>query len=171
MSDESGIELAVRLKMATARLARLLRQQSQTDLTLSQQAILATINDHGPMTPSELAAREQVAAPTITRAVARLEQAGLVTRLRDDSDRRFVNLSITAEGNARLTSARTRRNAWLALRLRELDTEQRDRLSAAVEVIERLAEAPLPPTDDDHTEGDGVSPTRTRPRPRPAELS
>ena len=58
----------MRLRMAIARLARNLRQQSDSELTPSQQILLATILDHGPATPTELAAREQVSAPTISRA-------------------------------------------------------------------------------------------------------
>jgi DNA-binding MarR family transcriptional regulator len=139
-SDNDQIELAMRLRMAIARLARNLRQQSDSELTPSQQILLATILDHGPATPTELAAREQVSAPTISRALGGLEEQHLVSRRPDETDGRVTKVLITDEGRTQLTLARTRRNAWLAQRLGDLDKKDRERLTAALNVLERLTE-------------------------------
>jgi len=59
-------------------MARRLRQEAGTDLGPSQVAALATVERHGPLSPSELADRERIKRPTATRIVSHLEAAGLV---------------------------------------------------------------------------------------------
>ena len=81
-------DLAVRLRLAITRTSRRLRQEAGTGLSPSLTSALATIDNHGPLTPSELAARERVQRPTATRLVARLEAAGWSQRAADPIDRR-----------------------------------------------------------------------------------
>ena len=81
-------ELAAQLRLVITRTARRLRQEAGTNLGPSQTAALATIERHGPLTPSELADIERVQRPTATRIVARLEEEGLVDRVADPVDRR-----------------------------------------------------------------------------------
>src|SRR3712207_8170996 len=52
-------DLASRLRLDIARMARRLRQEAGASLSPSQTAALATIERHGPLTPSELASRER----------------------------------------------------------------------------------------------------------------
>ena len=84
--DLSG--LAAHLRLVITRTARRLRQEAGTDLGPSQTSALATIERHGPLTPSELARMERIQRPTATRIVARLEVAGLVGRVADPADGR-----------------------------------------------------------------------------------
>src|SRR5919112_2598533 len=79
--------LAAQLRLVITRTARRLRQEAGSDLSPSQTAALATIERHGPLTPSELATRERVQRPTVTRVLARLEEAGLIDRAADPQDR------------------------------------------------------------------------------------
>ena len=88
MRTSSQADLAVRLRLAIARTARRLRQEAGGELSPSQAAALATIDRHGPLTPSELAARERIQRPTATRLIARLHEAGLVDRAADPEDGR-----------------------------------------------------------------------------------
>jgi len=74
--DLSG--LAAHLRLVITRTARRLRQQAGTDLGPSQISALASIERHGPLTPSELAEIERIQRPSATRIVARLEEAGLM---------------------------------------------------------------------------------------------
>ena len=87
-STSADHELATRLRLAIARSARRLRQEAGTDLSPSLTAALATIERFGPLTPSELATRERVQRPTVTRLVCRQEEAELVTRAADPADGR-----------------------------------------------------------------------------------
>ena len=66
---------------------------------------------HGNPTLGELAAIEQVQPPTMTRIVAGLAEAGMVTRVADANDRRSARVRTTPAGSARSNGsapARTR---------------------------------------------------------------
>ena len=131
-------ELAARLRLAIARMARRLRQEAGTDLGPSQLAALATIERHGPLAPGELAERERIKPPTATRILGRLADAGLLERVRDPDDRRCSILSITGEGRALLRRLRARKTAYLAQRLSRLDPDDVAALERAADVIEAL---------------------------------
>lgn len=133
-------ELASRLRLSATRLARQLRQQASTALTPTQYSALVSIDRHGPLALGDLADHERVAAPTITKAVSKLERAGLVSKQADPDDRRFCRVQLTAEGRALLDETRQRRDAWLAVRLEELDPEARERLAAALDTLEQLTD-------------------------------
>lgn len=134
-------QLASRLRLAIARTARRLRQQAGTDLSATLTAALATVEQNGPLTPSELADAEHVKRPTATRIIIRLEERGLVQRAGDPTDGRSSLVSITPEGHALLRRLRGRKNAYLARRLRELDRADVAALGRAAEVLERILES------------------------------
>lgn len=124
------------------RLARRLRsQRADTSLSLSQIAALGTLDRHGPLTPGELAAHERVQPPSMTRVVAALELAGMVTRTDHPTDRRQVLVAVSPEGRALLRDDRRRRDAWLAQRMRDLDPADLEVLRQAARVLDRLADA------------------------------
>jgi DNA-binding MarR family transcriptional regulator len=139
-STSADQELASRLRHAIARSARRLRQEAGTDLSPSLSAALATIDRHGPLTPSELAARERVQRPTITRVVGRLEESGLVARAADPADRRSALITVTPAGRALLEAGRTRKDAFLSERLEALSAADRATLARAAALLEGLLE-------------------------------
>jgi DNA-binding MarR family transcriptional regulator len=139
-SDELT-QLASRLRLAIARTARRLRQQAGTDLSAALTAALATVEQNGPLTPSELADVEHVKRPTATRIITRLEERGLVQRAADPADGRSSLVSLTPEGRTLLGRLRGRKNAYLARRLRELDSADVAALERAAEVLERILES------------------------------
>ena len=134
-------ELVGRLRLSVARLARLLRQQDESGMTPTMTATLATIAREGPLTLGALAAAEQVAPPTVTKAIDKLEAEGLVERIIDENDRRVCRVQITAAGHRQIEANRSRRNAWLADQLAALSADERERLAAAVDVLEHLTTA------------------------------
>jgi DNA-binding MarR family transcriptional regulator len=119
-------------------MARRMRQEAGDELSPSMTAALATIENHGPLTPSALAELERIKRPTATRVLHRLEEAGLIERAADPSDGRSAVVCVTKEGAALLKKLRSRKNAYLARRLRELPAEDVDALERAAEVLERL---------------------------------
>jgi DNA-binding MarR family transcriptional regulator len=133
-------DLPARLRLAITRSARRLRQEADAGLSPSLTAALATVERHGPLTPSRLAELETIQRPTATRLVARLEEDGLVTRMGDPDDRRVCHVAITKEGRALLKRLRSRKNAYLARRLRRLDDEELATIERATEILERLLE-------------------------------
>lgn len=140
MRTSSQTDLASRLRLAIARTARRLRQEAGEDLTPSLTSALATVDRHGPLTPSEIADRERIQRPTATRILARLEEAALLQRTRDPHDGRSSLVAITPEGHELLQRIRTRKNAYLARRLDGVSAEDRAALQRAAEILERLLE-------------------------------
>jgi DNA-binding MarR family transcriptional regulator len=134
-------ELVGRLRLSVARLARLLRQQDASGMTPTTTATLATVAREGPLTLGELAAAEQVAPPTVTKAIAKLEAQGLIERISDPGDRRVCRVQLTDAGHRQIEANRSRRNAWLSDQLADLSPDERDRLAAAVDVLEHLTTA------------------------------
>jgi DNA-binding MarR family transcriptional regulator len=140
MPTATDTALASTLRLAVMRLARRMRaERADTSLTLSQLAALATLDRHGPLTPGELAAHEKVQPPSMTRLLAVLEGAGLVTRTAHPTDGRQVVMAVSAEGQALLREDRRRRDAWLAQRLRTLEPDEVAVLGRAAAILDRLA--------------------------------
>ena len=131
-------DLATHLRLTIARTARRLRQEAGSDLSPSMSTALATIERHGPMTPSELAARERIQRPTATRVLARLEDMGLIQRTPDPQDRRSSLVAITPEASEMLAEQRTRKTAFLAERIDRLGAEDRAALERAADILERM---------------------------------
>jgi DNA-binding MarR family transcriptional regulator len=132
--------LPARLRLAVTRTARRLRQEAGVGLSPTLTAALATVDRHGPLTPSELATRERIQRPTATRLIAKLEDDGLVVRTADPGDGRSCLIAPTADGHALLRELRTRKDAFLADRLRDLPPDDRATLRRAAELLEGLLE-------------------------------
>ncbi len=131
-------ELASRLRLGVTRLARRLRQEADTGITPSLLTALATIERDGPLTIGDLSAAEHVQPPTMTRIVGALVEAGLATRDPDAEDRRVAWVHATPEGSRLIRRSRSRKDAYLAKRLRDLEPEELTVLDRAAEILERL---------------------------------
>jgi DNA-binding MarR family transcriptional regulator len=108
-------------------------------LTLAQLSILFALVGQGPVRMVELAAHERVRTPTITVAIRRLEELGLVQRSRDAGDLRAVLVDITPSGLAMLRESLINRRAALAAILSELSDSDLQRLTEALAPLKRLA--------------------------------
>lgn len=131
-------EMAARLRLSATRLARRLRQQADAGLTPSQLSALAVIDLYGPLTLGSLADHERVAPPSVTKVVNKLEAEGLVVRATDSADRRITRVATSARGAALLAESRRRKTAWLTSRIDLLDGDARQRLAAALDVLDDL---------------------------------
>jgi len=138
---EDEVELAARLRVAVARLARQLRQRTMGGLTPSQLSCLTSVERMEPVRLAELAAREAVAPPTLTRIVAGLVEIGMVERQADPEDARAALITTTAAGRAALQRVREERTAFLVDRLHALPGDDRLALPGLVDLLEHLAEA------------------------------
>lgn len=132
-------EQAARLRLAVGRLARQLRRRSG-GLTLSQLSALASVELLEPVRLGDLAARECVAAPTMTRIAARMVESGLCERRESPDDARSALLTTTAAGRRALRAVRAERTQLLARRLEALSEEQRAHLAGAVVLLEALVD-------------------------------
>lgn len=131
-------ELAARLRVAVTRLHRRLRQHSAAGLTQSQASALTTIGQLGSPTLGEVAARESVRPPSMTRIVGTLEEFGYVARTADPEDRRVARVTLTSKGDAVLRRSRSRKTAYLAAQLHRLPPEDRLALADLTGLLERL---------------------------------
>ncbi len=135
---------AARLRLAIVRTARRLRQEAAgaagAALTPTAVSALASVERHGPLTPSELAEIERVKRPTATRVLRGLLEAGLIERTPDPADGRSALVSVNAAGRERLRRLRGRKNAYLARRMRELPATDVATLERAAEILEEILE-------------------------------
>jgi DNA-binding MarR family transcriptional regulator len=135
------LEVANRLRPALLKLARELRRESHAlGVTGGQVSLLIQIQRHRGIGVRGLASLERMSAASMSGYVERLERAGLVQRTPDPNDRRRHGLSLTEEGDRVLRSVKSRRTAWLAARLEQLEPEELAALDAAVEPLLNLVE-------------------------------
>ena len=132
--------VANRLRPALLRLSRELRREIHSlGVTGGQVSLLNQIQRSPGIGVRELAQRERMSAPGMSKYIARLENAGLLRR-EALPDKRRVGLRLTEEAERVLRSVKNRRTAWLAARLRGLEPGQLDAIDAAVEPLARLLE-------------------------------
>ena len=135
---EEQTELAARLRLVVGRLHRRIRIDGRESIPPLQLSALVTVEQHGPLRLSELARREAVTAPTMSRVLAALDEQGLVVRTPDPHDARGVQIVLSEEGAARLAEVRSHRTALVARRLARLNDEERQRIIAALPALEAL---------------------------------
>jgi DNA-binding MarR family transcriptional regulator len=143
-NETSLTDAAAQLRLGIVRTARRLRQEAAaeaTGLTPTSTSALATIERHGPLTPSELAKLERVQRPTVTRTLGCLDREGLIERTSDPSDGRSSLVSVNGAGRERLRRLRGRKNAFLAKRMRNLPAGDVATLERAAEILEGMLES------------------------------
>ena len=131
--------LAARLRLSMIRLARQLRHQDPSELSLAQLSALATVVRGGPLGVGQLAELEGLPSPAVTRLADKLEEAGLVTRRANPADRRGILVVATAAGTDLLARRAEVGTAWLAERLDALSESDHACLERVVALLEALA--------------------------------
>jgi DNA-binding MarR family transcriptional regulator len=135
-------ELANQLNSAAIHLLRRIARDDGADgLTAARASALSVLAFGGPQRPGDLARRERVAAPTMTRIVDGMVRDGLVQRSPSPTDRRALILEATPRGRALIERGRARRIQRLARELGSLAEEDLRTLERAVSVLLRLEQA------------------------------
>ena len=133
--------VANRLRPVLLKLNRELRREIHSlGVTGGQVALLVQIKYSPGIGIRELARLERMSVPGMSKFISRLEQVGLVARASVEGDQRRVGLSLTPAGHRVLRSVKSRRTAWLAARLGQLDPGQLDAIDAAIEPLAHLLE-------------------------------
>ena len=131
--------LANRLRPVLLHLNRHLRREVHSlGVTGGQVALLVQIKLHPGIGIRELAALERISVPGMSKFSSRLEEAGLVQRAPVEGDQRRVGLTLTPAGHKVLRSVKSKRTAWLASRLRDLDPDELEAIDAAIEPLTHL---------------------------------
>ena len=146
-TNHAGTTDAVRRfnRFYTARIGALGGGHLGTPHSLTEARLLFELGDDGPATAAALAQALEVDPAQVSRTVARLERAGLVTRARSTADRRAHLLTLTAPGRRQFTTLDTRSRRRAAALLDPLPPAHRARLLEAMRAIEEVLSA-TPPT-------------------------
>jgi DNA-binding MarR family transcriptional regulator len=135
-------ELDVDLSAAVSRLFRRLRaERVDEQIGDSHRTVLALLVKEGPRTLRALSDHEHVKPPSMNQTVNLLVRSGYVERRDDPADGRKVILAATSAGEALIAETRRRLHAWLQSQLRELSATERDALSVATRIIDKIANA------------------------------
>jgi len=133
-------EVAGSIRRSVARLVRRLRLEGADEaLSLFKLSILGILYRKGPVTATDLATREHIRPQSLTRLLAFLEERGFVSRQPDETDRRRLLITITAEGKKALSADVRRKEAWLARAIEQaLSPDERELLFHASRLLDRL---------------------------------
>ena len=130
---------------------RILRTVRTTDHLLgigpAQASALSVLVFAGPKSLKELAAIEQVKPPTMSRIVAALQEAGLISRKISGEDARAIQLAATEKGRRLMLAGRQRRTDLLAAMLAHSTPSELETLRAAAERIQQLLSQFAPRND------------------------
>lgn len=138
MRTDEDIAEAAEANLALGRISRQLRRaRGPSELGVGTLSALATLVRCGPLRLGDLAAREQVAAPTMSRVIAGLESAGYVQRDADPADGRARLLAATGQGEQLVTGLTSERTRVLAARLDRLTPQQRRGLLPGLRALEQ----------------------------------
>ena len=132
-------EIADRLHSAAIHLLRRVRRLDLAmGLTPARLSVLSVLVFGGAKTLGELAAAEQVTAPTMTRLVAGLEREHLLRRESDATDRRIVRVAATPRAARLMQRGRQARVRDLAETLATLPSEDLAIVGRATEILRDL---------------------------------
>ncbi len=132
--------------MTLGRLGRVLRQQTDDDLSYALTSLLFTIGRIQPATASELAEAERVTPPSVSRSLKRLEALKLIERSPDAHDGRVTRVRLTRAGLKEREYILKTRDIWLSEHLKQLTSKEIDQILRALPALARLCDPALPPT-------------------------
>ncbi len=122
-----------------------------SDLTPRMLGVLHHLSASGPLTLGELATHLGLSKATVTELVTRVEERGLVDRMRDERDRRRVYVWLTEYGRQRANSyVRVLADDELLAAVRRMTST--DRVSLIYGLRALLAAADGKEASDDNTE-------------------
>ncbi len=100
MSFELDKFLPYRLSVAASRVSRRFARLYEADagISIPEWRVLAHLAQAGSVSVRDIHARVDMDKSKVSRAAARLEEAGLVQKLGHETDRRLVALSLTPQG-------------------------------------------------------------------------
>ncbi|WP_242605904.1 MarR family transcriptional regulator [Frankia sp. Cppng1_Ct_nod] len=122
-----------------ARSQRAERQRNPQALPSSLMSALSTLQQLGPLTPTQLAHLEGVRKPSMTRALATLVERDLVIRENDEYDGRQFIVRISDKGLNAVQESRRVVDGWYFQRLHQLDRQDLADLMRAGRALARLA--------------------------------
>jgi DNA-binding MarR family transcriptional regulator len=138
--NRKNLEVAVtELLSVTGQLTRRLRAVSNTrELTWSQVAIMARLEEAGPLTTADLARAESVKPQSMGGTLAAMEAEGLVERQPHPTDGRQILYALTDEGREAKRKVSLAKREWLLAAIAQLSRAEQKTLLAAADIIRRF---------------------------------
>jgi len=148
--DNEAAELeALALRLSWGLRHRLQQQLEVFSLTLPQYMTMNILHrGSSGCSMSELAEASNQLSPTMTGIVDRLVERGLVTRERDDRDRRALRVELTDEGRHLMARISKQKRAWTRGFLQALLPEERVTINAVLLRFLEVVEALPAPVDE-----------------------
>ena len=103
-------------------------------LTIRQFAILHSVH-HGKKSVSELADGSNISRPAISRSVDSLVNTGLITRIPDPHDRRYIDLALSHKGERLFESLSNEVRDWMSTRLEDLSDHELNIITKALDLL------------------------------------
>lgn len=132
-------------------MARRLRKEAQNDAISWSRMLIVGLIDRlgGSVTPTMLAASENMSSANVAALLRDLERSGLIIRTPDRQDGRKSWISLSPQGQTVLKDSRAAREEWLRQAMQQcLTPDEQDQLIKAGQLIEKLASfEPNKPTD------------------------
>jgi DNA-binding MarR family transcriptional regulator len=131
----------IRLRRVVLKLARQLNAASREEgLTPTQASVLGITTTRGPLSLAELTEIEGINPTMLSRVIGKLDEYGLLKRLRDPDDFRAARVEVTAQGRGVYERITAQRSAVITEAVTGLPGGQQDALLAALPALENLAE-------------------------------
>jgi DNA-binding MarR family transcriptional regulator len=142
----SGLPLEERVIAALRRITRAIDLRSRlllqkNGLTIPQLAALQAVQRLQPITVGALARDIHLGPATVTGILGRLEKRGLVSRSRDDRDRRSVVVELTDEGTKLVAEAPSLLQDRFRRKLAELQEWEQTMILAMLQRIASMMDA------------------------------
>jgi DNA-binding MarR family transcriptional regulator len=109
------------------------------DITVEQFHILRYVR-RGTDSMSELAAAKNISRPAMSQAVDVLVKKKLLTRIQSTTDRRYVDLALTEEGNSLLDTVFKETRGWMEERMSKLSADELETISKAMVALKKMME-------------------------------
>jgi len=109
------------------------------DITVEQFHVLRYVR-RGNGSMSELATAKNISRPAISQAVDVLVKKGLLTRVHSTTDRRYVELALTDEGNALLDAVFKETRGWMKERMGNLSADELETIVKALVSLKKMME-------------------------------
>ena len=134
-------DTVIRLRRVVLKLARQLNAASREEgLSPTQASVLGITSVRGPLSLAELTELEGINPTMLSRVIGKLDEYGLIKRLRDPEDFRAARVEVTPEGEQAYQRIAAQRAAILSERVAGLPPDQEATLVAALPALENLAE-------------------------------
>ena len=109
------------------------------DITVEQFHVLRYVR-RGNGSMSELAIAKNISRPAISQAVDVLVKKGLLTRIHSTTDRRYVELELTDEGNALLDTVFKETRGWMKGQMSTLSADELETIAKAMDIMKKMLE-------------------------------